>query len=359
MGDLKGGKAYTISIVLIVFPAFYLFLIEPEGYIRSTMNTFINLVAYPIAYTVTYSSLWICLLTVVITLLWYPHVRSKFSSPTKHMGILVVGLILWTLMIVIFVQVYLTIFAPGILHQMSYFLFTFALGMAGVRVIATLSTAAAHKKLELEQSVNLPFQGDHLVTVIVPAYNEEKVIGKTVEAILNLSYPNKELIVVDDGSTDKTLEALRCYDKCGTLRVITKPNGGKWSALNTGIKAAKGEYIICVDADTLLDPDAIQHLIKHLKNPKVGAVAGNVKVGNRRGIITKLQALEYIIGINVYRRSEAFFQKVTIVPGAVGAFRASVLKEVRLYEGDTFAEDADTTFKILKPVTKWFMSPKP
>ena len=144
------------------------------------------------------------------------------------------------------------------------------------------------------------------------------------------------------------MEVARSYAKGNSLKVVTKPNGGKWDALNAGIKAAKGEIIVCIDADTLLDQNAIQHLIKHFKDPKIGAVAGNVKVGNRRGILTKLQALEYVVGINLHRRSEAHLQNVTVVPGPIGAFRASVLKEIGLFEGDTFAEDADITFRILK-----------
>jgi poly-beta-1,6 N-acetyl-D-glucosamine synthase len=187
-----------------------------------------------------------------------------------------------------------------------------------------------------------------LVSVIVPAYNEEKAISGTVEALLGLSYSRKEIIVVDDGSTDGTLEVARSYAENDLVKVVTKPNGGKWDALNVGIKAAKGEFIVCIDADTLLDQKAIQKLIKHFRDPEVAAVAGNVKVGNRKGILTKLQALEYVVGINLHRRSEAHLKNVTVVPGPIGAFRTSVLKEIGLFEGDTFAEDADITFRILK-----------
>ncbi|NIO36804.1 glycosyltransferase [Candidatus Bathyarchaeota archaeon] len=170
----------------------------------------------------------------------------------------------------------------------------------------------------------------------------------SAKALLELAYSNKEIIVVDDGSTDRTLEVARNYAEGDIVKVVAKPNGGKWDALNAGIKSANGEFVICIDADTLLDQNAIQHLIKHFEDPNVAAVAGNVKVGNRKGILTNLQALEYVVGINLHRRSEAHLKNVTVVPGPIGAFRISVLREIGLFEGDTFAEDADITFRILK-----------
>jgi len=220
--------------------------------------------------------------------------------------------------------------------------------MFTVRNSVALGGAYLHRRREKRDSGSDLIEGAPLVTVVVPAYNEEKAIGKTVEALLKLSYPNKEIIIVDDGSTDQTLEIARSYAKSDLVEVITKSNGGKWDALNTGIRVAKGKFIVCIDADTLIDPNAIQRLTKHFNDPKIAAVAGNVKVGNRSGVLTKLQALEYVVGINLHRRSEANIQNVTIVPGAIGAFRASVLEEIGLFEGDTFAEDADVTFKILK-----------
>ncbi len=220
--------------------------------------------------------------------------------------------------------------------------------MFTIRNSITLGGAYLHKRHEKKDSSYNHTENPALVTVIVPAYNEEKALGKTIESLLKLSYPNIEIIIIDDGSTDRTLEVARSYAQNDAVNIVTKPNGGKWDALNAGIKAAKGEFIVCIDADTLLDKNAIQHLIKHFRNPKIGAVAGNVKVGNRSSLLTRLQALEYVVGINLHRRSEAYLQNVTVVPGPIGAFRASVLNKVGLFEGDTFAEDADITFKILK-----------
>ncbi|UCH70890.1 MAG: glycosyltransferase [Candidatus Bathyarchaeota archaeon] len=301
-----------------------------------------------LSYLVTYVSLLVCLFTVIATFLWYPRVRRKFSSPIKHSGLSVAILILGTTILIIVVQVGLMFLYPGFLYQISFYLFFVSLVMFAVRNSVTFGGAYLHKRREQHNSSLDLTNRTPLVTVVVPAYNEEKAIGETVGALLELSYVNKEIIVVDDGSTDETFEVAKRYARSDVARVVTKPNGGKWDALNTGIEAAKGEFIICIDADTLLLPDAIQHLIKHFSDPEIGAVAGNVKVGNRRGLLTKLQALEYIVGINLHRRSEAYLQNVTVVPGPIGAFRASVLKEIGLFEGDTFAEDADITLKILK-----------
>ena len=257
-------------------------------------------------------------------------------------------MVLVTAILIIVVQICGLFLYPDFLYQISFYLFFVSLVMFAVRNLVTFGGAYLHKRGEQHHSSFDLAEETPLVTVVVPAYNEEKAIGKTVDALLELSYVNKEIIVVDDGSTDRTFEVAKKHVKNDYARVVTKPNGGKWDALNTGIKAAHGEFIVCMDADTLLDPDAIQHLIKHFSDPNIGAVAGNVKVGNRRGLLTKLQALEYVVGINLHRRSEASLRNVTVVPGPIGAFRTSVLKETGLFEGDTFAEDADITLKILK-----------
>ena len=301
-----------------------------------------------LSYLVTYVSLLICLFTVIATFLWYPRVRKKFSSPIKHSGLSVAKLLLGTTILITVVQIGVMFLYPDFLYQISFYLFFVTLVMFAVRNVVTFGGAYLHKRREQHDSSSNLTDRTPLVTVVVPAYNEEKAIGKTVNALRELSYVNKEIIVVDDGSTDGTLEVAKKHAQSDFTKVVTKPNGGKWDALNTGIKVAKGAFIVCIDADTLLHPKAIQHLIKHFSDPDIAAVAGNVKVGNRRGLLTKLQALEYVVGINLHRRSEANLQNVTVVPGPIGAFRASVLKEIGLFEGDTFAEDADITLKILK-----------
>ena len=185
------------------------------------------------------------------------------------------------------------------------------------------------------------------ISVLVPAYNEEKVIGRTIDGLLDADYPNKEIIVIDDGSKDGTLKIANQYkDK---VKVLHKENSGKASALNYGIAFAKGEIIIIVDADTIIGRNALKQLVKGFSSDKnVAAVAGNIKVRNRVNWITWSQALEYVAGIEIIRRAFDFFGSITIVPGALGAFRKTALEEVGTYHKDTLVEDFDATIKVLK-----------
>ena len=310
-----------------------------------------------LGYLVTYGALVVCLVTVILTLVWYPRVRRGFSSPVAHAGLSVVKLLLLTTALIVAVQVgLLLVYADG-LYLVSFSLFVVSLVMFTVRSAVTLGGAYLHKRQERRVDAG-GLHGAPLVTVVVPAYNEEQAIGKTVDALLSLTYAPTEIIVVDDGSTDRTLEVARRYADGDRVKVVAKANGGKWDALNAGIKAAAGEFIVCIDADTLLDRQAVHRLVQHFADSQVGAVAGNVKVGNRRGVLTKLQALEYVVGINLHRRSEACLEKVTVVPGPIGAFRASVLADIGLFAGDTFAEDADVTVRILKAGYKTVFEPR-
>jgi poly-beta-1,6 N-acetyl-D-glucosamine synthase len=188
------------------------------------------------------------------------------------------------------------------------------------------------------------------VSLIVPAYNEGKVIESALESLLRLDYPHYEVIVVDDGSRDDTLaNASRLAGEYGhcRVRVTTKRNGGKASALNAGLALAEYPVVLCMDADARLEPQTIKAAITHFRDPSVGAVAGNVKVVNRVNMWTRLQALEYVEGLNMARRAQGFLNAVNIVPGPIGLFRREVLLAVGGYERDTFAEDADVTLKIL------------
>ncbi len=155
---------------------------------------------------------------------------------------------------------------------------------------------------------------------------------------------------MDDGSTDRTVErAASLEGRYGdtTLRVVSKRNGGKASALNTGIALARIDYVLCMDGDSRLDPGTLRAAMRHFGDPRVGAVAGNVKVVNRDNVWTRLQALEYLEGLNMARRAQGFLRVVNIIPGPIGVFRRDVLRRVGGYDTDTFAEDADLTLKIL------------
>jgi poly-beta-1,6 N-acetyl-D-glucosamine synthase len=185
------------------------------------------------------------------------------------------------------------------------------------------------------------------VSVLVPAYNEEKVIARTIEGLLETEYPNKEIIVIDDGSKDKTLEIANQYKH--QVKVLHKENSGKASALNYGIAFAKGEIIVIVDADTIIGRNALKQIVKGFGiDKKIAAVAGNIKVRNRMNWLTWIQALEYVASIEIIRRAFDFFGSITIVPGALGAFRKSTLEEVGTYHKDTLVEDFDATIKVLK-----------
>lgn len=188
------------------------------------------------------------------------------------------------------------------------------------------------------------------VSVLVPAYNEATVLRRALSSLMKLEYPNFEVLVIDDGSKDNTLEIASGWEGQwgpGQFRVITKSNGGKASALNAGIAHSKHPLIFCMDADSYIEPRTLLRAARHFIDPAVGAVAGNVKVENRGRIITKLQALEYIEGLNMPRRAQGFVAAVNIVPGPVGMFRREALEAIGGYDTDTFAEDADVTLKMM------------
>jgi cellulose synthase/poly-beta-1,6-N-acetylglucosamine synthase-like glycosyltransferase len=184
----------------------------------------------------------------------------------------------------------------------------------------------------------------------VPAYREELVIVRTVESILKQEYAGAiEIIVVDDGSPDDTREvATRAFRDEPRVTVLSKPNGGKASALNHGIQRARHEIIVCLDADTQFEPETIAALVAPLARPGVGAVAGNAKVGNRVNLVTRWQALEYVTSQNLDRRAFALLNCITVIPGAVGAWRRSLILEAGGFTSDTLAEDQDMTIIIRK-----------
>jgi len=188
------------------------------------------------------------------------------------------------------------------------------------------------------------------VTIIVPVFNEEEVILPALRSLLSLDYPAYDILVIDDGSTDRTHELASTLEGTYgsvTLRVVGRANGGKAAALNTGIALASTPYVLCMDGDSRLAPGTLRNAMRHFADPRVGAVAGNVKVVNRNNVWTRLQALEYIEGLNLARRAQGFLRVVNIIPGPIGVFRRDVLASVGGYDNDTFAEDADLTLKII------------
>jgi biofilm PGA synthesis N-glycosyltransferase PgaC len=188
------------------------------------------------------------------------------------------------------------------------------------------------------------------VSIIVPAYNEAAVIQSSLASLLQLRYPYYEILAVDDGSTDGTLEKMKEFEgnHYGVrVQVFRKQNSGKADALNYGISRSKAPIVVCMDADSRLTPDALRYAVRHFRDADVGAVAGNVKVINRHNIWTKLQALEYIEGLNIVRKAQAFFRSVNVIPGPMGIFRRTAIEATGGYDSDTFAEDFDMTVKVL------------
>jgi peptidoglycan-N-acetylglucosamine deacetylase len=224
------------------------------------------------------------------------------------------------------------------------FLGAIVLGVARLLALAGLAIWKRAKGL----GVPPPSEGPPaLVTVLIPAFNEEKVIVATVERILSSDYPDLDVLVIDDGSKDHTAYITRSHfmnDK--RVSVISIPNAGKANALNVGLANARGEVVVALDADTQFERTTISRLVRWFSDPEIGAVAGNAKVGNRINMITRWQALEYIVAQNLERRALSALDTLTVVPGAVGAWRRDALKELGGFPPDTLAEDQDLTIAI-------------
>jgi cellulose synthase/poly-beta-1,6-N-acetylglucosamine synthase-like glycosyltransferase/peptidoglycan/xylan/chitin deacetylase (PgdA/CDA1 family) len=185
------------------------------------------------------------------------------------------------------------------------------------------------------------------VSVIVPAFNEKEGIEAAVRSLAGGDYPSIEVVVVDDGSTDGTaalVEALALPN----VRVVRVPNGGKSNALNTGVALARSDLIVTVDGDTIFEKDAIRMLVQPFADPRVGAVAGNVKVGNRQKMVAAWQHIEYVIGFNLDRRLYEVLGCMPTVPGAIGGFRREALAQVGGISDETLAEDTDVTMAMCR-----------
>jgi len=204
------------------------------------------------------------------------------------------------------------------------------------------------------------------VSIMVPAYNEQENIAAAVESLLRLDYPDYEVLVVDDGSTDRTLKIAEAYQgrhgSC-SVRVFHKPNGGKWSALNYAFQRSRAELLLCVDADSRLSTNALRVMVAHMTNPQIAAVAGQVCVRNRYKLLTRLQALEYILDNGALRMAQADSGTVCVVAGPLGLYRRTAFEELQLrfddvsagseacpsgpFQPDTFAEDFDLSLSVL------------
>jgi cellulose synthase/poly-beta-1,6-N-acetylglucosamine synthase-like glycosyltransferase/spore germination protein YaaH/peptidoglycan/xylan/chitin deacetylase (PgdA/CDA1 family) len=226
------------------------------------------------------------------------------------------------------------------------FVSAIALGVLRLAFLAVL--ALVHRMGEdRRRPADIDPESGPLVSVLIPCFNEEKVIAASVARILESRWSRLEVIVLDDGSTDGTADEVeRHFGGEPRVRLMRFANGGKALALNRGLDQVKGDVVVALDADTLFPPSTIARLARWFVDPKVGAVAGNALVGNRRNLITRWQALEYVTAQNLERRALAALGAVTVVPGAVGAWRRSALEALGGYPADTLAEDQDLTIAV-------------
>jgi len=188
------------------------------------------------------------------------------------------------------------------------------------------------------------------VSVLIAAYNEEKVIGETLRALLATSYPGElEILVVDDGSSDQTAAiVLAMAQRDGRIHLLSQANGGKACALRRGLAEVSHELVVSLDADTQFEPQTISELVRPLADPKVGAVSGRARVGNPHTLMANFQSLEYTCGFNLDRRAYHQLNCITVVPGAVSALRKSAVMAVGGISTDTLAEDTDLTLSLHK-----------
>lgn len=237
----------------------------------------------------------------------------------------------------------------GVLEQAMSMLLWLAIAVGLLRFAAQFACAWRHSRRSRRRPDQKRLLGP--VSVVVPAYNEAATIAATVRSLAASDYPELEIIVVDDGSTDGTSAVVRHLvrrHRLGNVRLLRQDNAGKPAALNTGISAATADLLVLVDGDTVFARNSIGRLIQPMIAPEVGAVSGNTKIANRNGLLGRWQHLEYVIGFNLDRRMFDLAECMPTVPGAIGAFRRQALADVWGVSCDTLAEDTDLTMAIVR-----------
>jgi len=223
--------------------------------------------------------------------------------------------------------------------------FLVALVLAFARVAFVVVLALLARRARRRQVFDPAYRPS--VAVLIAAYNEAPVIAATVRSVLASDLAGLDVVVVDDGSTDGTATAVRAaFPDEPRVRVMSQANAGKAAALNRALEGTEAEIVVCFDADTQVEPEAIGDLVRHFADPRVAAVAGNVKVGNRINTVTIWQSIEYVTSQNLDRQAYAHINAVTVVPGAIGAWRRSAMLAAGGYTSDTLAEDMDLTWRL-------------
>ncbi|MDB5702919.1 MAG: glycosyltransferase, partial [Sphingomonas bacterium] len=237
------------------------------------------------------------------------------------------------------------LFLAGLLGLLKWlFFFAITLGIARAVLLAVLAIVS----VRAQRGEPVPaIDPERFVSVLIPAFNEMRVIEASVRRVLASEEVKIEVIVIDDGSTDGTSELIATtFAGDDRVRLLTLANGGKARALNEGLKLASGEVIVALDADTQFETTTIARLSRWFADEEIGAVAGNAKVGNMVNLVTRWQSVEYVTAQNLERRALTRFDAITVVPGAVGAWRRAALDAVGGYPTDTLAEDQDLTIAI-------------
>ncbi|WP_456825754.1 glycosyltransferase [Cellulomonas sp. P5_E12] len=214
-----------------------------------------------------------------------------------------------------------------------------------LRTVLVVGLAPWHVRVSARRVAGEPWLPP--VSVLVPAYNESVGIERAVRSLVASDYPDLEVVVIDDGSTDGTGDVVERLGLPG-VRLVRQANGGKAAALRTGTREASHDVLVMLDGDTVFEPDTIRLLIQPLRDPAVGAVSGNTKVGNRSGLLGRWQHLEYVSGFNLDRRLQDMLGCITTVPGAAGAFRRRAVEAAGGLSSETLAEDTDITMGVLR-----------
>lgn len=217
-----------------------------------------------------------------------------------------------------------------------------AIALGALRAVVIIALALLRRPRRGRGDDDLPS-----VTVVIPAFNEEEVILTSVATAMNSDYPGLRVIVIDDGSRDHTYQRVAAaWADDPRVTILRQDNQGKALAIDHAYGLVETEIVVAIDADTLILPDAIRKLVQPFRDPAVGAVAGKVRVGNQTGLLTRLQALEYIVAQNVDRRAAEVFDGILVVPGAIGAWRVAAVRKAGLYTSETQTEDADLTVAV-------------
>ena len=269
---------------------------------------------------------------------------ASFNSPLEHSELFFVSV---------------TALVAGILRYgwlIIVWLFFFTTAVAILRILflgsMVIVSAVNSKRNRVDALPSFP------LSVLIPAFNEEKTIGYTLQSLLKSTYQNIEIIVIDDGSTDRTARIVEEISERETrVKLLSKQNGGKSSALNAGMEMASADIVITGDADTIFFPETLSELAKPFLDPNVDAVCGNVEVGNVRNLLTGFQSLEYITTQNFDRRAFDALNCISVVPGATGAWRRKKIMDLGGYLDDTLTEDAELTLRLLEAGGKIVYAP--